>query len=467
MDFIYDLIGRFHPLFVHLPIGFIIIGLMLDFFFRNKKEHTPVLRFVFLWAFITSNFSIITGYLQYDREGYAWESVQWHLIMGILTMIFCLLFYLKLKYVAFRILPKNFLFAGLSISLLITGHLGGNITHGSDHLIEPLPPEIKGFLGLEGQNDLIELDPENYRNAVFYTEVIQPILNQKCVSCHNDKKTKGGLKMNSYNAIMKGGKNGLVVMINNSIDSKIHKRMNLPIEDRYHMPPKSRTQPSMEEIELIKIWIDNSASKNALVGDLPIPKKMLASFFPEKPNGIFPEKDEEAITNKQLSDLRNMGFLVVNIFETSPFLKVSCINIDDFSDISIEQLINIKNNIVELDLSSTKITDNIFEYIKDFKNLTVLKLDNTNVSGKKANLLSSLPNLKKISLVNTPFDFKYISNFYKYPKLFNVNLFKSGNKNIQKISIPDSLKQIFNLGDLKLERINSDDIVYPFKVYGE
>tara|TARA_B100000900_G_scaffold407890_1_gene421313 strand:- start:784 stop:2187 length:1404 start_codon:yes stop_codon:yes gene_type:complete len=467
MDFIYDLIGRFHPLFVHLPIGFIIIGLMLDFFFRNKKEHTPVLRFVFLWAFITSNFSIITGYLQYDREGYAWESVQWHLIMGILTMIFCLLFYLKLKYVAFRILPKNFLFAGLSISLLVTGHLGGNITHGSDHLIEPLPPEIKGFLGLEYQNDLIELDPENYRNAVFYTEVIQPILNQKCVSCHNDKKTKGGLKMNSYNAIMKGGKNGLVVMINNSIDSKIHKRMNLPIEDRYHMPPKSRTQPSMEEIELIKIWIDNSASKNALVGDLPIPKKMLASFFPEKPNGIFPEKDEEAITNKQLSDLRNMGFLVVNIFETSPFLKVSCINIDDFSDISIEQLINIKNNIVELDLSSTKITDNIFEYIKDFKNLTVLKLDNTNISGKKANLLSSLPNLKKISLVNTPFDFKYISNFYKYPKLSNVNLFKSGNQNIQKVSIPDSLKQIFNLGDLKLERINSDDIVYPFKVYGE
>ena len=467
MDFIYDLIGRFHPLFVHLPIGFIIIGLMLDFFFRNKKEHTPVLRFVFLWAFITSNFSIITGYLQYDREGYAWESVQWHLIMGILTMIFCLLFYLKLKYVAFRILPKNFLFAGLSISLLVTGHLGGNITHGSDHLIEPLPPEIKGFLGLEYQNDLIELDPENYRNAVFYTEVIQPILNQKCVSCHNDKKTKGGLKMNSYNAIMKGGKNGLVVMINNSIDSKIHKRMNLPIKDRYHMPPKSRTQPSMEEIELIKIWIDNSASKNALVGDLPIPKKMLASFFPEKPNGIFPEKDEEAITNKQLYDLRNMGFLVVNIFETSPFLKVSCINIDDFSDISIEQLINIKNNIVELDLSSTKITDNIFEYIKDFKNLTVLKLDNTNISGKKANLLSSLPNLKKISLVNTPFDFKYISNFYKYPKLSHVNLFKSGNQNIQKISIPDSLKQIFNLGDLKLERIYSDDIVYPFKVYGE
>ena len=75
--------------------------------------------------------------------------------------------------------------------------------------------------------------------------------------------------------------------------------------------------------------------------------------------------------------------------------------------------------------------------------------------------------MKKISLVNTQFDFKYISNFYKYPNLTNVNLFKPDKQNIQEILIPDSLKQIFNLGDLKLEKISSDDIVYPFKVYGQ
>ena len=467
MDFIYDLIGRFHPLFVHLPIGFIIIGLMLDFFFRTKKEYLPVLSFIFLWAFISSIFSIITGYLQYDREGYAWESVQWHLVMGIVTMIFCLLFYLKLKYEQFKIFPKNFLFVSLGLSLLFTGHLGGNITHGSDHLIEPLPPEIKSLIGFELKDNIIEIDPKNYQNVVLYKDVVQPILNQKCVSCHNDKKTKGGLKMNNYDAIMKGGKNGAIVMVNNSIESKMHYRMTLPIENRYHMPPKSRTQLSREEIEVIKIWIDNSASKSALVGDLPIPMKIISSFFPNKPNGIFPEKQEEAVTNTQISDLRDKGFLVVNIYETSPFLKVSCINIENFNDKSIEHLINIKDNIVELDLSSTNITDDIFEKIKNFKNLTVLKLDNTNVSGEKSIILSGLSNLKKISLVNTPFEFKYISNFYKYPNLTNVNLFKSGKQSVQKILIPDSLKHIFNLGDLKLEKISSDDIVYPFKVYGE
>ena len=79
----------------------------------------------------------------------------------------------------------------------------------------------------------------------------------------------------------------------------------------------------------------------------------------------------------------------------------------------------------------------------------ILKLDNTNIIVKR-NILSNCH--LKISLVNTPFDFKYISNFYKYPNLTNVNLFKSGKQNIQKYTIPDSLKQIFNLGDLKLEK---------------
>ena len=66
------------------------------------------------------------------------------------------------------------------------------------------------------------------------------------------------------------------------------------------MPPKSRTQPSKEEIELIKIGLIIPPLKK-LVGDLPIPKKMLASFS-DKPNGIFPEKDEEVVNNIQLSN---------------------------------------------------------------------------------------------------------------------------------------------------------------------
>jgi len=467
MDFIYDLIGRFHPLIVHLPIGFIIIGLMLDFCFRDKTEFSPVLRFVFLWAFITSFFSIITGYLQYEREGFAWENVKSHFIMGIVSMVFCLFFFLNLKYEKFKIIPKNVLFVLLAFSLLITGHLGGTITHGSYHLTEPLPTGLKEVLGLESNYKLIELDPDNYKNANFYVDVIQPIFNQKCVSCHNDKKSKGGLNMINFNSIMTGGENGPVIYINNSLESEIYKRITLPLLDRYHMPPKSKIQPTQDEINLIKLWINNSASQNTLIKDLPIPKKLLASFFPNKPNGIFPINNIPFVKNEILSELRQKGFVVTRIFESSPFLKVSCINYPDFKDNSITELKKIEKNIVELDLSKTQITDNVFDHIVKFNNLTILKLNETNITGLMIDKLSVLPNLKKLSLINTSFDFNYISKFYDFPNLNMVNIYDYEELKLKALNLPDSLKSIFNIGRLKLNKVKTDSIIYPFKVYGE
>ena len=466
MDFILNLIGRFHPLLVHLPIGFIIIGLLSDFFFRNKKEYIPLIKFIFLWAFITSIFSIITGYLQYDREGYAWENIKWHLIMGISTMFFCLLFYLHLNN-KFKMISKNLLFISLTISLLITGHLGGNITHGKDHLTEPLPSDLKVFFGLETNMKKIKLDPNNYKNDNFYIKVVQPIINKRCISCHNNNKSKGGLKLINYNSIMSGGENGPIIMINNSNESKMYKRMKLPLEDRYHMPPKSRAQPTQEEINLIKIWIDNSASKSFLIGELPIKKDFLKSFFPNKPNGIFPENNVEPAEDEILSELRNKGFLITKIYKSSPFLKVSCINNPDFNDKSITELKKIQNNIVELNLSETQISDNIFDQIMKFNNLTILEINETKITGIKIDRLSILPNLKKLSLINTSIDFNYIPKLYNFPKLTMVNIYNSDKSKFKKLDIPDSLKNVFNLGDLKLDKIKSDSIVYPYKVYGD
>lgn len=466
MDFILDLIGRFHPLIVHLPIGFIVIGLMSDLFFRKKKEYIPVIKFIFLWAFISSIFSIVTGYFQYDREGYTWENIEWHLIMGVLTSIFCLLFFLHLDN-KFKKIPKNFLFTFLALSLIITGHLGGNITHGKDHLIEPLPHNFKSFFGEEYNLKKIKLSPENYKDENFYNKVVQPILNQRCVSCHNNKKSNGGLKLNNYNSIIKGGKNGPIIFINNSIESKMYKRMILPLEDEYHMPPKSRTQPTKEEINLIKIWIDNSASRNYTIGQLQIKKEQLKSFFSKKLNGIFPDIKISQANPIELNRLREKGFQITEIFQSSPFLRVSCINFDDFRDYKINELLKIQNNIVELDLSGTKISDNIFEQILKFKNLTVLKLNETLITGNNIEVLSNLSNLKKIDINNSKFNFKNLKKLYNFPGLIKVNIYNSENLVYENLNIPLDLKNVFNLKDYKLNKIKSDSIVYPFKVYGE
>ena len=95
--------------------------------------------------------------------------------------------------------------------LIFTGHLGGNLTHGSDHLIEPLPQGLKNALGMETPAVSFELNPDTFRELTLYGGVVQPILDLKCVSCHNQKKSKGELLLNDYEGIVAGGESGEVI----------------------------------------------------------------------------------------------------------------------------------------------------------------------------------------------------------------------------------------------------------------
>ena len=45
----------------------------------------------------------------------------------------------------------------------------------------------------------------------FFTQKVVPILDDNCYSCHQDDK-KGGLRLDSYEAIRKGGKSGAIVV---------------------------------------------------------------------------------------------------------------------------------------------------------------------------------------------------------------------------------------------------------------
>ena len=97
MDFILNFIGRFHPIIIHLPIGFIIIGLLIEVNSLKFQSPNKILKFIFLWASITCFFSVLTGFLQYQNEGFLWESIQNHFISGIITLLLSIAFYFYLN----------------------------------------------------------------------------------------------------------------------------------------------------------------------------------------------------------------------------------------------------------------------------------------------------------------------------------------------------------------------------------
>ena len=454
MDFIFDLIGRFHPLIVHLPIGFLLLGLMMLVFDRKENKHQKMIRFAFFWGTFSTLAAVLTGTVQYAREGYPWEDIQGHLFLGVLTFVLSFLMYLKLKkFNTFNKIPQKFVGYALVITLFLTGHLGGNLTHGKNHLIEPLPPKLKEVLGMEVPSKTLVLQSETHQELPLYSGVIQPILDQKCVSCHNPKKTKGELLLHNLKGIMSGGEEGPIISTINPEESEMLKRIHLPRDEKKHMPPKAKIQLTKAEIKLIEKWINAGAPENKTIGDLRLSSSLFVSFFPKDKTGIYPNLELEPLEKTVIDSLMAMGLQVAPLYKTSPLLKISAINAPDFDDQKAVALLKAMDHVVDLDLGQTQVTDSVFGIVQQLKHLTVLKLNRTDVSGNGIQKLIPLQHLKKINLVNSNFKSAHLEEMYSFPSLEKVYLFGTST-NLSTDLIPEPFQSIFEKGDYKI----NDDV---------
>lgn len=459
IDFILRLFGRFHPILVHLPIGFLVFGVILIFWFGKKYSiYAPIIQFAFLLGGISALMASISGFLQYQNEGYGWDTVKFHLILGIFTTIlsFGLWYHLK-KAVS---TPTQLKIKGVSLIMIITitGHLGGNITHGDDYFTEVLPPELQSFLGSENViAEPLELPADNWEEVEFYSGAIQPILDQNCKSCHNPNKLKGELDLSSFAGIQKGGEDGHILESGNPEESALFSRLVLPKDDDDHMPPKDKRQPRKEEIELIKAWIESGSSEKAKLGESAIKVSLVEPFFKKNEVLFYPVVDVPKLPQDSISKLRNQGFFAEIVKEDSPLLKISCINFPGFSDSNWQMLQSAKDQIVYLDLTGTAISDAILEQIANLPNLTVLKLNQTAIEGSVLGKLAKNKNLKLLYINNTQVTVDKLSALDGHPALEKVFAFETPAADSGSSS---QFSFYLETGNLSLPPLPTDTIVY-------
>jgi hypothetical protein len=407
-------LGRFHPLAVHLPIGFLVLLPLLELAGRRRPALREAAGFVLTLAFLSSVGALTLGCLLAYGSGAQGTTVVHHMWGGIALTIGVLLCLLaRREWVAAeasRIYPV--LLTAVLLLLVYTAHQGGSLTYGSNFLTQYLPAPLQRF-AMSGQAK------EN--DSSFYVKHIHPVFDANCVSCHGESKMQGGLRLDSYAELMKGGKDGVVILAGKPTESLLLQRITLPADNKLFMPAEGHPPLSAEEIGWIRTWIAQGAS--------PTAASMPGITFAETPKDppIIPVGDYSSLVGEihQMQNAQGAKLVAVSS-KPSDGLVLHTIDVaSGFDDAQLKQFEKFAPYIVEVELGHTAVSDACFDTLAKFQNLRAIHLEGTAVTGAGISKLTALPHLVYLNLSNTKLTKEALAQLATMKNLRHIYLFNT------------------------------------------
>jgi mono/diheme cytochrome c family protein/uncharacterized membrane protein len=453
-----EFIGRFHPVLVHLPIGVLLLAALFQLMGRKEKFKSlhAAAGIALFWGMLSAVASCISGFLLSNTDSYDEALIFKHQWFGIAVAVTSVVaYYLNKKNYA----PAKYIIMLMALLIIITGHLGGSITHGSDYL-------TKTFLTGDKEISGAKRKPlPNVQEAIAYTDVIKPILESKCYGCHGPNKQKGKLRLDQPDFILKGGKDGKIIIAEKAEESNLIKRILLSKENEGHMPPQEKPQLSKQEIDLLHWWVTNGADFNKKVNTLTQPEKikplLLALQSAEIKEEIklsdIPEKKVEQADPAAVKKLQDRGVAVIAVAQNSNYLSANFVAIDSFTEKDMQLLEPLKKQLIWLKLGGLKITDQNLVNIIKLSSLTRLFLDKTLITDNGLQQLKNLSQLQYLNLVGTKVTAKGVGQLKEAKNLKQIFLYNTGINSSDYIN----LKKIFpgviiDSGGYKVEMLVTD-----------
>jgi uncharacterized membrane protein len=265
-------LGRLHPLLVHGPVALLVLvpAMELAGLRRDWAHLRSAAGWILAVAAAATFAAAFDGWLLAWSGGYRGRDVTRHLWGGVMLAAVCagalrarFLNGAGLARVAYPLL------LAASLGLMVwTADGGGAITHGDGYLTAKMPTRLKAWLGMPAEAampveagpavpaavhaGLASVDPSN---PAFYPVHIAPLFARSCASCHKPEKHKGGLRLDSYEQLMRGGEDGKVVVPGNPRSSDMIRRLRLPPSDDDSMPSDGEKPFTPEEIQMLERWI--------------------------------------------------------------------------------------------------------------------------------------------------------------------------------------------------------------------
>ncbi len=419
-----EFLGRLHPLVVHLPIAFLpLAGL---FYLLGQRQRFAFLQkalpITLLLSVLSAIGAVLFGWLLANHGSYDDSTLFWHRWLGIGVLVVALItFAIAANWdsVNQRLLGKSLTVA--VILTAITGHLGGSLTHGEDYLTAPL-------MGSLESKTLIQL-PNEKDSINVYQHLIQPVLKEKCYSCHNDTKQNGNLNLATWEGIQKGGDGGKI-LASDAWHSSLFERVTLSQNSRKFMPPKGAPM-TFSEINILKWWINNGAK----------PKAKLTSFEIKDPNfleilerdyaiDLSPKPFVETIQIEPLAvnilkELETNGWQVKALAQNNFLLEVSVLKGKTFEKGMLDILSKAKNHITWLNLSDLDLIDDDLQSLIELKNLSRLRIEKNQITNEGLKHLKGLDNLEVLNLYSNPISDKGLDILKEMKGLKRVYLWKT------------------------------------------
>lgn len=424
-------IGRFHPLILHFPIVLIILALLFEMAGRYTQLKTGenTVMVLLVAAALSALVSIAAGFFLFASGDYSGKLMDRHFWAGAITgagIFFTLALFLINRSNA-RFYP---LYLGClvfsNVAVAYASHLGGSITHGQDYLTEHLQFVMHSFDGKETK-------PES--EMLVYEDMIAPVFEAKCLSCHNSQRAKGSFVMTSQENLFKGGESGQPgITTGKPAESELYKRVVLPEDHSDRMPPDGKTPMKDSEIALLKYWIASGASDTLRVADarkVDTIQEVVSTLLPElaryrrraqiekvKLETLEKELQEVAqkldITIRRDSLADDNHFTIAMKFPPAPFTNEQFRELSPYFEV-----------FSKVSLTSSGIDDAGLYYIGQMTNLRELYLQKTAVEGPGIVHLQNLPKLEVLNLSFTKIDDKTAIDLLKMPSLREVYLYRT------------------------------------------
>jgi hypothetical protein len=179
------------------------------------------------------------------------------------------------------------------------------------------------------------------------------------------------------------------------------------------------------------LWIDGGADTDQKLGEVPQTDTLghlAAMIVPryQRPAELKAQYSFEFASSEKIQKLSTPNRTVFQIAKNEPAVQADFYLRETFQPEYLEELVEVKNQLVSVNLSNMPVKDEDLKTIARFENLEVLNLNNTDIKGEGLKALTSLAKLRSLSVSGTSVPTQMLADLASSKSLKEVFVWNTG-----------------------------------------